>query len=110
MPETRKVLGQRSPAAGVLETVYTVGPSAQAVVSTITVCNTGATDSVWRVSIAVGGTADSVEQHIYSGLPLQAYDTFSMTEGYTLNSGDEVRCLSSVANLAFSVFGVEITP
>ena len=110
MPETRKVLGQKSHVAGVLETVYTVGPSAQAVVSTIVVCNTGATESVWRLSVAVGGAADSIEQHIYSGLPLQGYDTFSMTEGYTLNAGDEVRCLSSEAGLAFSVFGVEITP
>jgi hypothetical protein len=109
MAETRKVLGQLAPTAGVTGAVYTVGPSAQAVISTITVCNTGATEGVWRVSIAVGGTADDTRQYIYYGIPVAGSDSFTMTEGYTLNSGDEIRCFSTVSTIAFSVFGVEIT-
>jgi len=110
MPETRKVLGQKSPAPSTLETLYTVGASTQAVVSTITVCNTGATDGSFRISIAVGGTADSIEQYIYYNLPLPGLDVFAMTEGFTMNDGDEIRCYSDIAGITFNAFGVEITP
>lgn len=110
MPEQRKVLGQLSPSAASLQSLYTVpGGTTQAVVSTIQVCHCGATAANFRLSVAVAGAADDPSQYIYYDLPLMPNDVFSMTTGFTLGPTDELRCYSDVGDVSFSAFGVEIT-
>lgn len=109
MAETRRVLGQLAPGAAALTAIYTVPAATQAVVSTITVCNRGTVEATFRVSVAVAGAADNVQQYIYYDLPLVANDTFAATIGIALGATDVVRAYASTANLTFQVFGVQIT-
>ena len=108
MAETQKVLGQSSPAAGVLTAVYTA--PAKAVVSSVTMCNRDSgEDTLVRLSVAPSAAPDSAEQYIYYDLPLFAADTFIATVGITLGIGDVVRGYSASGNVSFNLFGVEIT-
>lgn len=109
MAETRQVLGQLNPGAAALTAVYTVPAATQAVVSTISVCNRGSADAMFRVSVAVAGAADTARQYLYYDLPLAGNDTFVATVGIALGAGDVVRAYASTADLAFQVFGVQIT-
>lgn len=109
MGETRKVLGQSAPNATTLTAVYTVPAATQAVVSSITVVNRGATDATFRVSVAVAGEADANKQYLYYDLPIRANDTFVATLGIALGAADVLSAYASNANLSFNAFGVEIT-
>lgn len=109
MAESLKVLGQVAPSATTLTALYTVPGATTATVSTISVCNRGATKEIFRVSISVGGAGDSVEQYIYYDQPLLKNDSIFATIGVTLGAADVVRVYSSSANFSFNLFGVEVT-
>lgn len=109
MAEARKVLGQLSPSATALTALYTVPGATEAVCSTLVVCNRGATNSTFRVSVAVAGAADDNKQYLYYDVAIQATDTFMATLGLTLAATDVVRVYSSSTNLSFALYGVEIT-
>ena len=107
--ETRKILAQSAPIAGILTDIYTVGVSTQSVISTLTVCNKGGMGTSFRVSVAINGAADTNAQYIYYDVFIDAYDTFASTIGITLNAGDVVRMYSANGYLTINLFGVEIT-
>lgn len=109
MSDAAKVLAQSIPVAAALTGAYTVPASTSAVVSTIKACNRDSAPTRIRVSIAVAGAVDTPAQYVYYDLPLAANDTFSATEGWTLASTDVVRVYSASGNVAFNIFGVEIT-
>lgn len=109
MPEIRKILGQVAPTATVLTTVYPVPASTQAIISTLLVCNRGATEAVFRISFAPGGEADDPKHYGYYNILIPAAETFAATIGITLNETDEVRCYASTSNLSVQVFGIEIS-
>lgn len=107
MAETLKVLAQSAPAATTLTDVYTVPASTVTTISTITVCNRGSTAATFRISVAVGGAADTAAQYVYYDQALDAYSTYAATIGITLNAADKIRAYASSANLSVNVFGVE---
>ena len=109
MPETRKVLGQLSPAAATLSTLYTVPAGTQAVSSTILVANQNVMGTRFRVSVAISGAVDATQQYIYRDVMLAGRSTFAATIGITLGPGDVVRVYADDANVSFNLFGVEIT-
>lgn len=109
MTDTVKVLAQSIPAASTLTDAYTVPASTSTVISTIKACNRDAASTKIRVSIAVAGAADATKQYAYYDLTLAANDTFSATEGWTLAATDVIRVYSLSGNVAFNIFGVEIT-
>jgi hypothetical protein len=104
-----KVLGQSAPLAAQETTLYTVPSATQAVCSTLSICNRGATDNTFRVRIKINNAADANSQFICFDAPVGAYDTLLLTFGATLNAGDVVRVYGSTANLTFQLFGSEIT-
>ena len=109
MSETYHVLAQLSPNANVLTTAYTVPASYTAVLSSITICNTTSSQVTFRVSIQVAAAADNVKQYLYYDLPLLGNDTFISTIGLTLNVGDILAVQANSINVAFGIFGVEIS-
>ena len=109
MAEVYKVLGQNAPASVTLVALYAVPALTKAVISTIIVCNRGATSTVFRVSIRIAAEGDSTKQYIYYDVPIPPYDTFASTIGITLNSLDEIWVYAGNSNLSFSIFGTEIT-
>lgn len=107
--DTAKVLGQALPAAGTLADLYTVPAAAKTVVSTLKVCNQSSAPTTFRVAIAVAGAADASKQYVYYDVPIDANDTFSATEGWTIGATDVIRVRSGNGQVSFNLFGVEVT-
>lgn len=108
MATTYKVLGQSAPSATTNTDVYTVPSSTQTVVSTIAVCNRGATAATYRIAIRVAGSALSNEEYIAYDTAITANNSTMITVGVTLGAADVVTVYASNANLSFSLFGSEI--
>ena len=108
MTTVYKILGQQAPAATTATDLYSVS-TLNAIASSIIICNRGATQATFRVSISAGGAATSNKDYIYYDLLIAANDTFIATIGVTLSSGDVVRVYASSSNLSFSLYGSEIS-
>jgi hypothetical protein len=108
MATTYKVLGQSAPSATTETDLYTVPALTSAIASSIIVCNRGATQATFRVSIAVGGGATGNKDYIYYDLLIAGNDTFIATIGVTLAATDKVKVYASSANFSFSLYGSEV--
>lgn len=104
-----KVLGQSSPSATTLTTLYTVPASTSTVVSTITIANRSATATTFRLSVAVAGAADANAQYLAYDAPIAGNDIITLTLGVGLATTDVLRCYATLATLSFNAFGVELT-
>jgi len=109
MADALKVLGQSAPSATTLTDLYTVPGATSSTVSSVIVCNRGASSTTFRIAIAVAGAANEDKQYIYRDIPIPANDTFIATIGATLAATDKVRVYAGNANLSFNLFGVEVT-
>lgn len=109
MASTYKVLAQVSPSASTLTTLYTVPGATSTTISSLVICNTNSYAVTFRVSIQIAAAADATKQYIYYDLPLAANDTFVFTGGITLAATDVVKVYANSANVAFTIYGVEIT-
>lgn len=108
MTNTYKILGQQAPAATTDTDLYSVS-TISAIASSIIICNRGATQATFRVSISSLGATTSNKDYIYYDLLIAANDTFIATIGVTLSSSDVVRVYASSSNLSFSLYGSEIS-
>lgn len=109
MADVLKIFAQLSPAATTLTALYTVPSATSAVVSSLTVCNTNTTPITFRIAISATGAADNIKHYLYRDLLVPANDTFIATIGITLATTDVVRCYASATNVAFQLFGTEVT-
>lgn len=108
MAVRRGVLAQVQMTGSSLDDVYVVPDGKQVVISTITVCNTSAvSDDSFRISIGVGGAADSPEQYIYWDMTVPALQTFAITFGITMEVSDVLRAQSVSSDVIVCVFGEE---
>lgn len=109
MASTFKILGQSKPSAATLTDAYTVPALTSATVSTITVANQSSASTSFRISVAIGGAADTAAQYLYYDIAIPGNDTFATTIGITLASGDVIRVYNTLATCSFNIFGVEAT-
>lgn len=109
MATTYKVLGQLEPAATTETTLYTVPSATQAVCSTLSVCNNGATDATVRVRIKIAGAADDDKQWLFYDYAVGRKDTRTFTIGITLGAADVFVVYASSATVSFQLFGSEIS-
>jgi hypothetical protein len=109
MATAYKVLGQSNPAATTLTTLYTVPAATEAVVSTITVANIGASTLTFRIAIRVAGAAITAKQYIAYDAELSPNTAHTMTLGLTLAATDVISVYASSTDAAFSAFGSEIS-
>ena len=108
MPSAYKVLGQVNPAATTPTTLYTVPSATSAVSSTLSICNVG-TSTTFRVAVRpAGATLDPKHYLVYDAVVNQ-YDSVLLTLGISLATTDVVTVYAGHANLAFSLFGAELT-
>jgi hypothetical protein len=107
MPQAHKVLGQVSPSATTLTSLYVA--STQAVCSTLTICNTTATAMTYRVAVRPAGASIATQHYIVSDSSVAAYDSIFLTLGISLAATDVVSVYASATGAAFSLFGVEVT-
>lgn len=109
MPSLYKVLGQNNPAANTMVTVYTVPASANAVVSSLTICNQGTGNANVAIAVCPANTAVTATQYVVKNCTVVANDTVFLTLGMTLATTDTIRVESTRADTSFNVFGSEIT-
>lgn len=103
------VLGQVAPSATTATTLYTAPSSTQTVVSTIFVCNRGASAAKYRIAVRPDGAALANQHYLFYDVDLEAKATVSVTTGITLGDTDVVTVYSDSASLSFSAFGSEVT-
>lgn len=108
MATAYKILGQASPNATTETDIYTVSTTS-AVVSSITICNTNAELTTFRISISAGGGATTTKDYLYYDLVLAGNDTFAATLGITLSTGDKIRVYALNSGVAFGIYGQENT-
>jgi hypothetical protein len=110
MGKLYKVLGQLVPAVNNDEIVYTTPALTNSVISTITVTSLEATITAsYRIAIVPSGQTLAAKHYIRYDKLIEAKDNASITLGVTIAAGDRVYIRSTSANVAFGVFGVEIT-
>lgn len=109
MATAYKVLGQSAPSATTATDLYTVPSATETVISTIFVCNRGATAATYRISIRPNGAAQANQHYLAYDALLLANDSIAITVGCTLDATDVVTVYASTANLSFNAFGSEIS-
>jgi hypothetical protein len=109
MPAAYRVLGQSNPAATTLTTLYTVPSATSTIVSTLAVANLSASAIAFRVAIRPAGATVANQHYIAYDAAVAANDSVFLTLGVSLAATDVVSVFASSANVAFSVFGSEIT-
>lgn len=108
MADTLKILGSVAPAAATSTTLYTVPAATSTTLSSITVCNTSANATSFRISVAAAGAALATNQYVYYDQTISGNSTYVATIGITLAATDVVRVYATLATLSFNAFGVEV--
>jgi len=109
MPAAYKVLGQSNPSATTATTLYTVPSSTSAVVSTLSVCNIGTSATTFRVAVRPAGETLANKHYLAYDASVAGNDSILLTLGISLATTDVVTVYAGTANLAFSLYGSEIT-
>lgn len=109
MPQTHKVLGQVNPSATTATILYTTPSSTSTIVSSLTIANLASSAATYRVAVRPSGETLANKHYLAYDSSLPANDSTILTMGITLSSTDVVTVYASSANVAFSLFGVEIT-
>ena len=108
MANAYKVLGQSSPAAATLTSLYTVPAVTSAVSSTLTVCNYGAS-TTFRVAVRPAGASLANQHYILYEVIINSSDTLFFTLGLSLATTDVVSVYAGNATVSFNLYGTEIT-
>jgi hypothetical protein len=109
MATSYKVLGQVAPSATTATTAYTVPSATETVISTIAVCNRGATAGTYRIAIRPDGATLANQHYIAYDTAITANNSTMLTIGITVNAADVVTVYASSADFSFSLFGSEIS-
>jgi hypothetical protein len=109
MPQTHRVLGQSNPSATTATTLYTVPSSTQVVCSTLTIANIGTAATTYRVAVRPAGATLANQHYLAYDVAIAGNDTVCLTLGISLAATDVVTVYAGNANLAFSLFGCEVT-
>jgi hypothetical protein len=109
MPVVYKQLFASAPSATTLTDAYTVAAATSAVVSSISICNRGATPTTIRLSHAPLGVADAVNQYFLYDAQLAANSSTFFTSGITLAATDKLRVYVGAATVTIIGWGEERT-
>jgi hypothetical protein len=105
----RKILGQNAPSATTATTLYTVPASTETVVSSITICNRGASAGTARIAVREDGDALANAHYVLYDASIPANDTLTLTIGLTLEATDVITVYASSADFTFNAYGQEVT-
>jgi len=85
-------------------TLYSTPSDTEAVISTISICNTASTSATYRIAIEDGVFSPGPSTWIVYDSVISAKDTVFLTIGMTLQENKYIRISSSINSLAFSAF------
>ena len=107
--KTYKVLGQAAPAANNPAPLYQVPAGAQAVGSTLNVCNRNPSIPLtYSIAVVPAGNTLNVQHYIAYNKRIDASESKAFTIGWSLNAGDQIIVIPSTPDLSFTLFGCEI--
>jgi hypothetical protein len=109
MARVYKVLGQVAPAATTGTALYTVPSATEAVISSITICNTASAAATYRLYARPNDEALATKHYIAFDASVPGNDTIALTLGITLDAADVLYCYASTASVAFGAFGTELS-
>ena len=110
MAQDYKILGQITPAAGVLTNLHVTGASTEAVVGTITVSGLFETDnSSYSLIVRPINEALDGKHFIVRGAPVFKDDVTIISGAITMGPNTILAANSSTGNASFTAFGVELT-
>lgn len=112
MAEARLILGQTTVTADTPTTLYTIPTTTEAVVSSVVVCNTGASERTFRIAFRKDGAALALQHYTHYDVKIPANETFIATIGATMTAtgGQDLLIVqANHAEVVFSAFGVQIT-
>lgn len=109
MATNYKVLGQSAPSANTDTTLYTVPAATEAVISTLVVCNRGASAATYRIAVRPNGAALANSHYVAYDISIAANSLVALTLGVTIDATDVVTVRASTADTTFSAFGSEIS-
>lgn len=108
MPTVYKVLGQVNPSAATATTLYTVPSATSAVCSTLSVANLGVS-TTFRVAVRPAGATLANQHYIVYDSAINAGSAVYLTLGVSLATTDVVTVYAGTANVAFGLFGSEVS-
>lgn len=108
MATAYKVLGQVNPSAATATTLYTVPSATSAVCSTLSVANLGVS-TTFRVAVRPAGATLANQHYIVYDSALNAGSAVFLTLGVSLAATDVVTVYAGTANVAFGLFGSEVS-
>jgi hypothetical protein len=108
MATAYKVLGQSNPAATTNTTLYTVPASTSAVCSTLSIANLGVS-TTFRVAVRPAGATLANQHYIVYDSAINAGSAVFLTLGVSLATTDVVTVYAGTANVAFGLFGSEVS-
>lgn len=102
---------QGTAAVGTYATLYTVPAATTAIISTIVVCNSSASDVTYRIGIDPDGTTPDLAagEFIVYDNTIGANDTITLSLGMTLEATEYLRISSSTTALNFQAYVMEIS-
>ncbi len=106
---TNLIRKQVAPSATSQTEIYTVPAGTKTVISTVLVCNRGATDALFRISNRALGAVLANSHYLYYDNIIPAYTTFTATLGQVVIATDVVEVYASTGNLSFHLSGQENT-
>lgn len=109
MPSMYKVVGQSAPSATTNTDLYTVPASTSCVVSTLVVCNRGASSTTYRIAVRPAGASIANQHYQVYDATIAANTTTTITIGMSLATTDVITVYAGAATLSFTAFGLELT-
>lgn len=103
-----RVLGQSAPGAANTN-LYTVKSGANCIISSILVCNSGASGATYQIAVVPNGQAVGGNTWIAYNAAVPTVDTMTLTPGITLGANDAIVVQANTTSVIFSVFGCEIS-
>ena len=108
MPTVYKVLWKSNPSAVTTTTLYTVPSATSAVCSTLSVANIGVS-TTFRVAVRPAGATLANQHYIVYDSAINAGSAVYLTLGVSLAATDVVTVYAGTANVAFGLFGSEVS-
>ena len=109
MATAYKVLGQQAPSATTGTALYTVPSATEAVISTISVCNRGASAGTFRLYIRPNDESLANKHYLVFDASVAAKDTLFLTVGATMDAADVLYCYASTGDFSFNAYGSELS-
>ena len=109
MATSYKVLGQSAPSATTATTLYTVPSATEAVISSITVVNRGASEGTYRIAVRPNGATLANQHYVIYDAALPAKATDALTLGITMDASDILEVYASSGDFSFNAFGSEVS-